>query len=848
MEEFIWIILLVGVVWLAGKRSKRKRSQLQSPGRAGISTKQGHTVSRKDHSSEDPLGEYGIHVEVRYGNSRGMDPMPDAQVSPQECWVPAGQPATVHGVTILEGRLFVGRGLPAGETYSIEPSLVDPDLPVNLKNPANHEDTLGYWPQYHRISPEARAGYLHFLASDRDDPSVPMGFVFLYFYGLERRLLVDNPAGEVSSAEYEDLTSEVQRLLSVYSHSNSFKGYASRLLDYMAMAESSFDTPSTTPVIRERQNGLPSQLVVDLGIFSAIHQPIPADWAYAWVIQDPQFRLRTAAERCPDEFKALFTRRYRERHGEGIVVKPNKTLITLSYHPASPSISPAPVRTQLPNITGLKRPTRLLAELVDRACDELDAFSRFVGKHPARWDSMEALALLPPSLAGERKTEEVINLETRLKTRLQSQVVARVPFTELAAGINLGSTAKPTAKSMTSLAGFLEQTGIGFEPDYRYTGILPHQNNDCVMFETQSTSQLPVSSEFTQAATVMRLAGFILYGQSESLNERHYAILTDYLGQVSQLSELERQHLKAYFQWELERKSTLAGMRKRVDAMDASQRNQLEQLLVRLASADGVVDTDEIKKLRRTASLLGHDPETLYSRIHSAMAEPTVVRQASEATTGFAIPTPEPETAQTGMSREPLDQDAIRQKRAETHQIASELNNIFAPDPPSHVSRDSQPKGNAADTLLHTGREKLDPAILHSKREESDQVAGVLSDIFTPGDEMVSDTSGHIPDDHRPLATSPSQDTTDSGHPDQADSDSFGLDEAHMALLKAVATHEKGLAMSEAETLASELNLLLAGAVDTINEAAFEMTDAPVLEEEGNMLLVDTEILEEMKG
>jgi len=69
-----------------------------------------------------------------------------------------------------------------------------------------------------------------------------------------------------------------------------------------------------------------------------------------------------------------------------------------------------------------------------------------------------------------------------------------------------------------------------------------------------------------------------------------------------------------------------------------------------------------------------------------------------------------------------------------------------------------------------------------------------------------------------------------------------------MALLKAVATHEKGLAMSEAETLASELNLLLAGAVDTINEAAFEMTDAPVLEEEGSMLLVDTEILEEMKG
>lgn len=246
MEELVWVILLVGVIWLVAKRSKRRRSQHQRPRRTGIPTKKGHTVSRQDHSLDDPLGEYGIHVEVRYVNPHGIDLAPDPKVLPQTCWVPAGQPTTVHGVTIPEGRLFVGRGLPAGETYSLEPSLVDPDLPVDLKNPANHENTLGYWPQYHRISPEARAGYLRFLASDLDDSRAPMGFVFMYFYGLERRLLVDHPTGNVSTEEYEDLIGEIQRLLAVYSHSNSFKGYASRLLDYLAIAESSFDTPNIT--------------------------------------------------------------------------------------------------------------------------------------------------------------------------------------------------------------------------------------------------------------------------------------------------------------------------------------------------------------------------------------------------------------------------------------------------------------------------------------------------------------------------------------------------------------------------------------------------------------------------
>ena len=48
--------------------------------------------------------------------------------------------------------------------------------------------------------------------------------------------------------------------------------------------------------------------------------------------------------------------------------------------------------------------------------------------------------------------------------------------------------------------------------------------------------------------------------------------------------------------------------------------------------------------------------------------------------------------------------------------------------------------------------------------------------------------------------------------------------------------------------MAAELKLMLAGALDRINEAAFEMTDAPGIEYAGGALVVDTEILEEMRG
>ncbi|TDX23694.1 tellurite resistance protein TerB [Modicisalibacter xianhensis] len=838
----MWAIVAIGLIWLVAAK-KRRDKHPQPPGarRETSTRKKNYTVINQ---GVTPIQKPSLQIEVRYSSHYEADPRPQASVTPAQCWVPAEQAVTVQGVTISAGRLFVGRGLPAGEECSVEPSLIDPDLAVNLQSPANHEHTMGYWPKYYRISPEARAGYLNFLATDRDDARAPMGFVFLYFYGLERRLLVDDPKGGVTPAEYEDLIGEIQRLLSVYRHSSSFKGYASRLLDYLASAKGPFNTPSTAPALHEGQNGLPGPLVVDLGIFSASNQPVPADWAYAWVAQDPQFRLRTAAERCPDEFRALFTLRYRERHGEGVVVKPNKTQVFLEYHPASPSIRDVRTPTQLPNITILKKPAQLLAELVDRTCDELDAYSRFIGKHPARRDSMEALALLPSSLANERKSEEVISLEARLKAQVQSQPFAQVSFTDLA----LGSSAKPTAKSMEALAGFLEQAGIGFEPDIRYTGIVLDSNTDCVIFEIQDTSQLPVSPAFAQAATVMRLAGFILYGQGDSLTERHHAILADYLGQAP-LSELERQHLQAYFRWEIERKSTLAGMRQRVDAMGAEQRKQLEQLLVRLASADGVVDTDEIKKLRRTASLLGHDPEALYSHIHLAMAEPTVIRQASQEATGFAIPAPAPEatpaTARAG--RQPLDRDALRRKRAETQDVASELSRIFTPARDSLAPAQAKGVTPAQDNdseMPRTGRPPLDPAVLQSKRAESAQVTGVLSDIFSAEEGPATGTPAPVLEDPRALSGTP--DADHAGY--VADVGLGGLDAAHMTLLKAVAAHAQGLPMGEAHSLASELRLLLAGAIDTINEAAFELTDAPVLEEDGGVLVADSEILEEMKG
>ena len=53
---------------------------------------------------------------------------------------------------------------------------------------------LSYWPAYASIPSASRAAYLGWLADGRRFPAAPIGYVFLFFYGLERRTLVAAPA------------------------------------------------------------------------------------------------------------------------------------------------------------------------------------------------------------------------------------------------------------------------------------------------------------------------------------------------------------------------------------------------------------------------------------------------------------------------------------------------------------------------------------------------------------------------------------------------------------------------------------------------------------------------------
>lgn len=162
---------------------------------------------------------------------------PERQPAPESggsCWISPGQTVNVHGLELPGGMLYVGAGLPGANIgrSSVEPALINPALPIDRLQPDYAGHHMDYWPSYAEIPPASRAAYLEWLAHGRPAGAY-IGYVFLFFYGIERRVLVDARTSAQARAEIPALLTEVERLLELYAANNSFRRYAS---DFLATA------------------------------------------------------------------------------------------------------------------------------------------------------------------------------------------------------------------------------------------------------------------------------------------------------------------------------------------------------------------------------------------------------------------------------------------------------------------------------------------------------------------------------------------------------------------------------------------------------------------------------------
>lgn len=592
-------------------------------------------------------------------------------------WVPAGQPLQVSGQTIAGGLLYLGSRAPSGDGQSIEPALIDPALPVLWKRPDLAGASMGYWPSYDSLSPAARAGYLGWLLGGRAQPNAYIGFVFLYFYGLERRLLVDLKA----TPDHPDvalIAAEVRRLLGIYDDNGSFRMYASSFLD-MIDTISARTAPLTPPdwAAVPRSWEIPAVVRVGLGRYAGAKQPIPAEWALVLLRLHPEAYLRTPATRCTDEFDELFVQRYRDKFGDGIVVRIPKSRIEVHYRPASGGLRGDYTQRleDVPDVCASKALLDNLREVEASCTDSLDAYSRFLGRNPEGAGEPSALGLLPDELVATRGGEALDSLRA-WGALVAAGGQAAVPIDDVVERWSPGRTEKLTKKDAVSLASLLARFNVGIEPDVRFGGKTPVPGSTVIVYPLPAQAPTSPSPQYAAAAALVHLTA-VVASSDGTVGEEERLHLAHHLEASLSLDAPECARLEAHFAWLTVGKPSLAGVKSQLDALSAGQRSAIGMFLVDLAAADGVVSPEEITTLTKLYKLLGIEEAEVYRTIHALGTDtgPVTVRAADHDAPRHSIPAPD--TAPQAIH---LDPAKVQARLAETATVTALLADIFAED------------------------------------------------------------------------------------------------------------------------------------------------------------------------
>lgn len=536
-------------------------------------------------------------------------------------WVGPGEVVTIQGKTISVGMLYVGE-LSTNIGYSRNPNqndlpIIDPSLAIDDAGSIDLSgDNLSYWPSYGSISPSARAAYLEFLANGASNPNIGIGYVFLYYYGLERRLLVDLGQNGDSS-ERRTIMREIQRLLVLYHHNRSFRGYALNLLAFLTLQhdEAVDEMASLGDMTAQDEN---YWVWIKLGRTVGKGIPISGQLALEWLRADQETRFRTPARRLEHEFEHLFKSRFSRFFPQGMIIKPNKSKLSIVYRPASAllTMESFKVTSDWPDLSKIKSPLGKLREISDWATDELMPYSRLMGHDPDRAVTLPGLALLPVEiLITKAKQEPLFSFLLFLVRILKGKTKAVIPSCDLLSHWPLAEEGKISKKEAITMAQLMDKSRIGMEPDLRFGHFGISMDGLVCLYRLKETSGQTASPEYTSASILLHLAALVagadgfIHHQERWNMEQHLKVLTG-------LQPFERERLDAQMTWLLEAQPGLEGMKKRLQRLEPEKARILCRFLSMIAMADGIVRPVEIDLLEKIYTMVHQDPAQVHQDLH----------------------------------------------------------------------------------------------------------------------------------------------------------------------------------------------------------------------------------------
>jgi len=683
-------------------------------------------------------------------------------------WILPGQQISIQNFQISDGLFYFGESVALDRSNASGQYAINGKLPVARGQSDTAGASMSYWPSYASITPQARRAFLEWMAGGRSNPSYGIGYVFLFFYGIEHRLFIDRDFQGV-----EPLVAEVERLLLIYGSNNSFNGYANSFLTFAKLAAGVSLGPPRFAVEGSGSNGIDAETRIYLGRRLAITNTFAAEDALLWVLALPDVYLRTPAVRCFDEFALLWALRFNQKYPKGFAVKVPTKKIDFRYRAASGAfeVEVPGEHEQYPDIAAVKTSTNVLVTLVQSCTEELEPFSRFVGRKPEARATMQAAILLPNDLLQDKSVGAFRSFGERIDAVIGTHGRASTTMREVIkmVGFDVPADGKVTSALGDQLGNILDRIDVAIEPDRRYGSGTPQLDDKVFLFKAAGGGPVdqdrpPYRSMKAQVEVSVLAAAADGEASSDELRE----VIAVIRAGVA-LTGVEQARLIAFAVTIFESPPKQARVLRRLTDRTVEEKQAIANAAIAAVGAGENVKQDEVRFLERLHKSLGLPSDGVYSGLHRTTKAPDE---------------PVPITVEKRVSGIPIP------KQTETAAIA------------------------AASVRIDAGR-------LAQVQKETQAVSDLLTQIFVEDAETATNSS-------------PADLAVDSA------SAFWGLDEAHAELVEYLEIKVQ-ITRQEFEERARYLKLLPDGAIEKINDWAFDRFDEPLLED-GEQVIMDARL------
>lgn len=683
-------------------------------------------------------------------------------------WVQPGESVNVQGIEIASGWFYLSSEMRSGYSPA-ERCLINPKLPIAKRDDSSPEGE-SYASSYSAFTPSQRRTFLEWMAGGRRNPDIGDDAVRFFVDCLEYRVFRQGVRSEIP-----ELVEEVERMLNLYGTRASFSGSAIRFIAY---ASALLPDPKRPDLRFAKVAGfvgpeeLSPQVRVFIGNKLVKGEPITVDDALVWAVALPNVWLRTPATRCWEELVALWSIRFNDRYPSGFPVQTPRTRISLSY-PAEQSFSRAPLHgdfEKLPDIASVRSGATKLTELVEACTNELDAYSRFLGRHEELTGTPRAGLFLPEDLWRKRYERSI---ET-MAAMLGDEELGVGTLEELMAGVDFsldGASSKELAAVLDRFSSALRHFDIGVEPKGSHVENVLSAEFPVSLFRLHVQADTGTEDDRGGWRTVVDIA---LVGVAAAGSITDAARVAAYESIAADFPGLDLTRIWAYTVAVEPSATRLAKMLKAAGDWPVADRQYIARCAVSTALSGGSVPSSTVKFLERLYGALHFTSSDLYAVLHRGDAE-------------------RPASASPGTPTE-AGLDAVNRTM----------------------------EGDRAAVPSSSGAVVIDPERLARARESTNAVSKILAGVFM--------------DDH-PAAKVKTVDEAPQQAEETNGSAFSGLDASHATLLSIVI--DKGsLERKDFEARAKELKLLADGAIEHINDWAYDHFEGPLIEDGDTVTLV----------